>query len=150
MGQPPPMADRPPIVQAGDCVTIRTAPMLATTYRAVLLGIRQRRADGLPPGDLLQLARALRRAHMSHERHEVAPDSSDPPRWNGQDPSDLISVADAAGLLRLSKRQVQRLAASPGGLDGVRVGRTWMLVRAPVLALAEERARDRGSYGVPR
>ncbi len=116
--------------------------MLAAAYRATLLGIRARRADGLPFGDLQELARALRRAHdASRKRHEFVPDGSDSPRLNGQGPRDLISVAEAAGLLRLSKRQVQRLAARPGGLDGLRVGRAWMLARAPVLALAEERAR---------
>ena len=130
------------IEQRGDAVTLSGAPTLAAAYRATLLGIRARRADGLPFSDLQALAGALRRAHdASRERHEFVPDGNDPPRWNGQGPSDLISVAEAAGLLRLSKRQVQRLAASPGGLDGVRVGRAWMLVRAPVLALAEERAQ---------
>ena len=38
----------------------------------------------------------------------------------------------------MSKRQAQRLAASPGGLDGVRVGRAWALAKAPVLTLANE------------
>jgi hypothetical protein len=141
-----------PVQQLGGTVTIQGAPLLAAAYRAVLLGIRQRRHDGLPSSDLQQLARALYRAHTeaaSQTRHEVAPGGNDPPRLNGQDPSDLISVADAAGLLRLSKRQVQRLAASPGGLDGVRVGRTWALAKAPVLALAERRARDRRPDGLP-
>ena len=130
------------IIQRDDAVTLSGAPTLAAAYRATLLGIRARRTDGLPFRDLQELARALRRAHdASLERHEFVPGRSDSPRLNGQDPSDLISVAEAADLLRLSKRQVQRLAASRGGLDGVRVGRAWMLVRAPVLALAERRAR---------
>ena len=135
-----------------DAVTIRGAPMLAAVYRCVLLGIRQKRADGLPAGDLQELARALRRAHdqaMSLKRHEVASDDNTSARLNGQDPSDLVSVADAAELLRLSKRQVQRLAAHSGGLGGVRVGRIWMLGKAPVLALAERRDRDRRTDGVP-
>jgi hypothetical protein len=138
------------ITQHSATVTISGAPLLAATYRAVLLGIRARRADGLPFGDLQELARALYRAHTtSRTRHEVAPGGSDPPRLNGQDPSDLISVADAAGLLRLSKRQVQRLAKSPGGLGAVRVGQAWMLAKAPVLTLAKERARDRRTDGLP-
>jgi excisionase family DNA binding protein len=80
---------------------------------------------------------------MSLERHEIGASTPALSGLNGQDPSDLISVADAADILRLSKRQVQRLAASPGGLGAVRAGRTWMLAKAPVLALAKERARDR-------
>src|SRR6478609_7108006 len=138
------------INQKHDSVVITGAPLLAAAYRCVLAGIRQRRADGLPFGDLQELARALYRAHtMSLERHEVASDDNTSARLNGQDPSDLVSVAEAAELLRLSRRQTQRLAASSGGL-GVRVGRIWMLAKAPVLALAEER-RDRHDRadGVP-
>jgi excisionase family DNA binding protein len=136
------------IEQAGDSVTITGKPMLAATYCAVLRGIRARRSDGLPFGDLQELALALFRAHMSHERHELAGPSNIQPGLNGQDPSDRLSVGEAAVLLGLSRRQVQRLAASPGGLGAVRVGRTWMLDRAPVLALAERRARHDRANGV--
>jgi excisionase family DNA binding protein len=140
------------IEQTGDAVTLSGAAILAQAYRATLDGIARRRRDGMPVTDLLELARALRRAHdaaMSRPRHELATPSDDPPRWNGQDLSDRLSVADAATFLRLSRRQVQRLAKSPGGLGAVRVGRTWALDRALVLALAEERGRDRGANGVP-
>ena len=127
------------IEQAGDSVTITGKPILAATYRSVLRGIRARRSDGLPFADLQELATALYRAHMSSERHELAGPSNIQPGLNGQDPSDRLSVGEAATILRLSRRQVQRLAASPGGLGAVRVGRAWMLDRAPVLALARER-----------
>lgn len=128
------------ITRHGDAVTIRGAKLLASAYQATLAGIARRSRDGLPSPELRALARALRDAHdMSHERQEIGTSVPTSPELNGQDLSDLISVADAAGLLRLSRRQVQRLVAGPGGLDGVRVGRTWMLSKAPVLTLARER-----------
>ena len=132
-------------VVAREGAVIVSGDAAALLYRATLALILREHRDGVAPSPLLhQLRRELYRATtMSPPRHR---DDSRPPTescCNGQDPSDLLSVADAAGLLRLSKRQVQRLAASPGGLDGVRVGRTWMLAKAPVLALAERRQRDR-------
>jgi hypothetical protein len=42
------VTDPPPITQRDDSVTISGAPMVAAVYRSVLLGIRQKRADGLP------------------------------------------------------------------------------------------------------
>ena len=132
------------IDQRGDSVVITGRPLLGEVYRAVLLGIAHRRANGVPSRDLQAAAQALYRAHMSPPRHELATAAGDQPRWNGQDRSDLVSVAEAAVILQLSKRQVQRLAKSPGGLGAVRVGHAWMLAKAPVLALAaERRARDR-------
>jgi excisionase family DNA binding protein len=114
--------------------------MLAAAYRAVLLGIRTRRADGLPSSDLQQLARALRRAHESHERHDLASGGDDQPRLDGQDSRDeWCSTGEAAALLQLSRRSVQRMARDPGGLDAIRVGRTYLRRLAPVLALAAER-----------
>jgi excisionase family DNA binding protein len=134
------------ITQRDDSVTIIGAPMLAATYRAVLLGIRQRSLDGLPSADLQRLARALFRAHtiaMSRPRRGLASHATGGPCSNGQDGADLISVGEAAALLRVSRRQVQRLAADPrGGLGGVRVGQTWALDRGAVLALASARERE--------
>ena len=43
---------------------------------------------------------------------------------------DLISVGEAAALLGLSRRSVQRMAAGPGGLSAVRIGHTWALHRS--------------------
>jgi excisionase family DNA binding protein len=138
------------IVRAGGSVTISGAALLAQTYRAVLDGIARRRRDGYPTHDLLELARALRAAHaVSLERRKVATPGASSTGSNGQDLSDRLSVAEAANILRLSKRQVQRLAKSPGGLSGVRAGRIWSLDRAPVLALAERRARRDRTDGLP-
>ena len=131
------------IEQAGGTVTITGAHTLASVYRCVLLGIRQRRHDGLPSTDLQQLARALYRAHMSPERHEVDGAVGDQPSSRSQEPRDeWCTIGEASALLGLSRRSVQRLARAPGGLDAIRVGRTYLLRSAPVLALARER-RDR-------
>ena len=133
------------IEQHHGSVTISGAADLAALYRCTLLGIRQRRHDGLPSSDLQQLALALRRAHdMSQPCREVAPAVTTTTGWEDQQARDWCNVAEAAEILRLSKRQVQRLAGSPGGL-GVRVGHTWRFRRARLLVLAKERARDRAS-----
>ncbi len=128
------------IEQRGDTVIVSGAQMLAAAYRAVLHAIARRRLDGLPSADLQQLARALRRAHeVSLGRRELAEAAADQPELNRQDLSDRFSTGEAAAILQLSRRQVQRLAAGPGGLSGVRIGRAWLLDRAPVLTLAAER-----------
>jgi excisionase family DNA binding protein len=142
------VTDPPPITQHGDCVTIRGAPLLAATYRTTLAGIARRRADGLPSADLQQLARELYRAHTiatSRSRHELGAAAASASRSNGQDGANLIGAGEAAALLRLSRRQIQRLAADRrrGGLGGVRVGRAWAFDRSAVLALSERRDRDR-------
>ena len=94
------------ISQDGDTVTIRGAALLGVTYRAVLLGIRARRHDGLPSADLQQLARALRWAHdMSRERHELVDPVRNQPGWNGQNSRD-------DGADRLGQRRGSRLAVS--------------------------------------
>jgi excisionase family DNA binding protein len=139
------------ISRQADSVTIAGAHTLASVYRCVLLGIRQRRHDGLPCIDLQQLAQALRRAHvMSLQRHEVDDAAQDPPGWNDQQSSDdWCTTGEAAALLGLSQRSVQRMAQAPGGLDAIRAGRTYLLPTAPLLVLAERRARDRRRDGLP-
>ena len=139
----------PLIMQDCDSVTIRGAPLLAATYRAVLQAIARRRRDGLPSHDLQTLAQALYRAHMSPPRHELATIADHPPCSTHQSACDWCDVAEAANILRLSRRQVQRMARDPGGLDATRVGRIWLLRRAPLLVLARERRNDRAD-GLPR
>jgi excisionase family DNA binding protein len=138
------------IEQCDDSVTLTGAPTLAAAYRATLCGIRARRADGLPFGDLQELARALRRAHdASRKRHEFVPDSDTSPSWGHQQSrDDWCTTGEAAALLGLSRRSVQRMARAPGGLDAIRVGRTYLLRSAPLLVLAERRARDRRAHGI--
>jgi excisionase family DNA binding protein len=124
-----------------DSVTICGAPLLAATYRCVLAGIARRRRDGLPAHDLQQLARELRRAHeMSLQRQKLAAVVVDQPRWDHQQTrDDWCTTGEAAELLGLSRRSVQRMAKDPGGLDAIRVGRTYLLRSAPLLVLAAER-----------
>jgi excisionase family DNA binding protein len=131
------------IIQRGDSVTIIGAPILAAAYRSVLLGIRARRADGLPSRDLQELARALRRAHdASPPRHLLGDTPTAGACCEGQAAGAWCSAGEAAFLLGVSRRTVQRMAADPrGGLDAIRIGRTWALRRAPVLALAAARER---------
>ena len=135
------------ISQDGDSVTIRGAPLLAALYRGVLQAIQRRRLDGLPSADLQQLARALRRAQDVATGTPIVQCIAEFVVSSGQD-DDLISVGEAAGLLQLSRRHVARLAAGPGGLGAVRIGRTWALRRSIVLALAKERAHDRRANGL--
>lgn len=145
--------------QSGDSVTVAGAELLAQTYRAVLDAIARRRRDGLPTADLLQLARALRGAHdeavrrsglsphMSLERHEGAVvDRRGACCDHQQSRDDWCTTGEAAILLGLSRRSVQRLAKAPGGLEARRAGRTWLLRTAPLLVQARERrTRDRRS-----
>ena len=140
----------PPVQQDGATVTIR-GDALALLYRGLIALAARHRRDGVTSPPLLHELRTVlfRATTMSPTRHKDAGHTLGGPCCNGQDPSDLVTVAEAAELLRLSKRQVQRLAAHSGGLGGVRVGRIWMLAKAPVLALAEER-RDRDRRQLPR
>jgi excisionase family DNA binding protein len=141
------VTDPPPITQVGGGVVITGAPLLASVYRAVLLGIRQRRHDGLPSADLQALARVLYRAHLdavSRSRRKVVAGAASASRSNSQDGANLIGAGEASTLLGISRRTVQRRAADPrGGLGGVRVGRAWAFDRSAVLALSERRAHDR-------
>jgi excisionase family DNA binding protein len=136
------MTDPPPITQDGDTVLIRGAA-LPMAYRATLALILREHRDGVTPSPLLhQLRRELYRATtMSPPRHKDAGHTTGGPCCNGQGASDWCSVGEASALLGISRRQVQRMATdrSGGGLEAIRVGRTWALRKAPVLALAERR-----------
>ena len=140
------------ITQHGDSVTITGRPLLGAVYRSTLSHIAHRRANGAPSDDLRQLARLLYRAYMSPQRHEVAPAADDEPRWDHQDRATTGSPPPKRPTsLGCRGGSVQRLAAAPGGLDAIRVGRTYMLRLAPVLALAKERRdRDRRTDGLSR
>ena len=133
------------IEQRGDSIVITGRSMLGALYRSVLLGVAHRRANGVPRGDLQQLARLLYRAYMSPQRHEIATAADDQPCSNSQDGA-LIGSATAAEILGLSRRSVQRLAATDGSLLGaVRCGSVWLLDRSAVQALASARERKKAS-----
>jgi hypothetical protein len=131
------MTDAAPITQIGTTVVIQgdAVPLM---YQATLALIAHR--DGLAGSPLLQQARlAFYRATMSPARHEDAPASPPEASCNGQD-GDWIGIAEASRLLRLGRRQTQRLAAN--GLVGAPIGSIWVLDRSAVLALADERRRS--------
>ena len=119
---------------------------LQLVYRGLFsLRLRQHR-DGIAPTPLLTEAiRVLYRAcvelQMSQKRHFLASNTVAEAGCNGQDGAEPIGVSEAAVILSLSPRQVQRLAAQNGDLGGIRVGHAWALDRRAVLALAERRAR---------
>ena len=129
-------------VQRGDSVAIQGQPLLGAVYRAVLLGIAHRRANGVPGHDLQELARLLYRAYnMSPQRHELDTAADTPEGLKGQDRDSWIATDEAAVLLGRSRRQVQRMARAPGGLDSIRVGRTYAVRLSAVLALAQQRKK---------
>jgi hypothetical protein len=122
--------------QHGGAVTLTGGTMLASAYRATLAGIARRRRDGLPSHDLQELARALRRAHMSAAGHKDAPAPPSEAPCNSQH-GDLVGSAAAAEILGTSPRTARRLAAN--GSDAFRYGPIWLYRRSAVLALARER-----------
>jgi excisionase family DNA binding protein len=126
------------ITQQSDSVVISGRPLLGEVYRAVLNHIAHRRANGTPSDDLRQLAKMLYRAYLSPARHGIDSAADTPAGSKGQD-DDLISVGEAAHILGLSRRSVQRMCADPGGLSAIRIGHTWALRRSVVLALAQQR-----------
>jgi len=131
----------PPITQTGDSITIRGAA-LPLMYRATLaLAVRHNR-DGITPPPLLHQLRAVlfRATTMSPPRHLL--DETPPPGpCSACHDSDLIDSATAAQLLAVSRRTMQRLAATDDGslLGAVRRGSIWLYRRGAVVALAEQR-----------
>ena len=105
------MRARTMIEQRDDSVTIRGKPLLGAVYRAVLLGVAHRRANGTPSDDLRQLAKLLYRAYMSPRRHELATAADTPEGSKGQD-GELIGSAEAARMLVYLR--VAELAAHVG------------------------------------
>ncbi len=130
------------IIQRGDSVVIQGKQLLGETYRSVLDHIARRRTNGTPSDDLRQLAKALFRAYnMSPQRHEIDSGADDrPSSSNQQSRDDWITTGEAALLLGMSRRSVQRLARAPGGLEAIRVGRTYAIRSAPLLALQRKKA----------
>lgn len=131
------MTDPPPILARYDGTVIVSGEGLVLMYRVALAARHHR--DGVASPPLLHTLRAtLYRAATSRPRHQ---DDSRPPTTSCctcQDGADPIGVAEAAAILSLSPRQVQRLAASVG-LSGIRLGHAWALDRGAVLALARRK-----------
>jgi excisionase family DNA binding protein len=131
----------PPITQDGDSVTIRGAA-LPLLYRAVLALAARHNRDGIIPPPLLHDIRTLLyRAVMSPTRHK---DASDVVRGacceHQQSRDDWCTTGEAAFLLGISRRSVQRMVKDPGGPEAIRVGRTYLLRLAPLLVQNERKA----------
>jgi len=127
---------------------VQDADTLRYLYLCVQAGIQKNRRNGLSPAHLYPLSALFYRAHMSAIGHGhpvyVAAESDS----TGQH-TEFWTVKEAARELGIGERQVRRLAAD--GL-GARKGREWMLPKARVLALKQERdwkARN-GSRHLPR
>jgi hypothetical protein len=135
-------SDPPAVQQVGGSVLVQGQEMLAAVYRCVCAGIERRSRNGLSSSDLAELQKLIRRAHVSATRHENAVYVVAEAHSDGQGVADWISVAEAAAVLALSRRQTQRLAQQLA-LQGLaeRIGTTWALRKAPVLALKLERER---------
>jgi hypothetical protein len=125
--------------QADPRVILRGRALLATRY-LVEQGIRRvQESDSIdPPRDLLELRSRLNRAaaeyRMSLERRSNAPLAID------QATSTMdrrpLSTAEAAKILKLSVRQVQRIALSIGAR---RVGRAFLFDPEVIIVLAAQR-----------
>jgi hypothetical protein len=132
-------SEPPPVIHDGDCVTIQ-GEALVLCYRACLALVMRQHRDGVASPPLLHDLRAvLYRAVMSAPGHEIDTGAAALSCCGCRDGADPISVADAAALLRLSLRQVRRLAAENAVLGGRRIGHAWTLERGAVLALARQR-----------
>ena len=103
-----------------------------------LVGKGIRATNELSPhlGRFRRLHGELKRAYdTACERHGDVVSVAPLEESNCQDGADVLSVVEAADLLGLSVRQVQRLAPTLGR----RVGGAWALDRGAVLALKHER-----------
>ncbi len=132
----------PPIQQHGAVVTIQ-GEALPLLYRAVLALAARHHRDGIIPPPLLHELRAalLRATTTSPPRHQL---DETPPTGpcSARHDSDLIDSATAAQLLAVSRRTMQRLAATDDGnlLGAVRCGSIWLYRRGAVVALAQRKA----------
>lgn len=136
------MTGEMPVQQLGDAVTFKGADVLQSLRGCINARIRQCRLNGESPMKYARVLAAIHDALMSDCGHDVAESVADQQHSKSQDGDDWMSITEAAEALDLSGRQVRRLAPR---LSGVRVGASWVLPKAPVLALAKERERNAGT-----
>jgi hypothetical protein len=109
-------------------------------YYCVAEVIRNRRLRGQPiPRWLVEHYRRLEaqiHAAMAQPGHEIG-ENSDRTTPLGQQ-HDWITAVEAAAILKLSKRQVTRIAPD---LDGRKAGQGWLFPRESVIRYANERRR---------
>ncbi|MGE2835460.1 hypothetical protein [Mycobacterium sp. SMC-4] len=124
--------------QVGDTVTVRGRNALDDLARCVLARIQKDRLNGASPARYARLLAAIHTA-MSSSGQQLA-ESADPQTHSNQQGEDnWMSTTEAAATLGITCRQMRRLAPSIDGAQ--RIGNTWALRQAAVLALAEERHR---------
>jgi hypothetical protein len=133
--------DQPPIQQLGSAILIQGDEGLTQLARCVLAQIREVQRNGYSAEPYAQLLRTIHTARMSQPRHEHANCQLVDAHSNSHGVDDWISVAAAAEVLGVTRRQVQRLAPglSPG--QARRIGNVWALRSGAVMALSEERKR---------
>lgn len=134
------MSGADPVQQAGSAVLVQGRAALDLLAKCVLAQIREVQRNGYSVEPYAQLLRTIHTARMSQPRHEFASYQVVEAHSNSQDVDDWIDVAEAAEVLAVTRRQMQRLTLkqfAPG--DVKRIGNSWALKRAPVLALAEQR-----------
>jgi hypothetical protein len=130
-----------PVQQLGGAVLIQGQDGLNDLARCILSRIKQEQRNGCSPAPYARMYAAVHAA-MSSTRHESTVYVVAESHSEGQGGADWYSVAEAAAVLALSRRQTQRLAQQLALLQQAkRIGTTWALQQAPVLALAEERRR---------
>jgi len=137
---------RKTIQQRDDGTVLVSGAAVALLYRAVLALAIRHPLDGVSSPALLHTLRAmLYRAATSRPRHELATAVGASACCTCQH-GELIGSAAAAGLLAMSRRQTQRLAATDDGslLGAVRCGSVWLYQRNAVLTLAAQRKAAAG------
>jgi hypothetical protein len=130
-----------PVQQCGSAVLIQ-GDGLEDIAKCILARIRESQRNGYSIEPYARLLTSVHAARMSAARHEFATYVLSEQESEGQDVVDWFSVEEAAAVLALSRRQTQRVAQQlfRAGL-AKRIGTTWALKRAPVLALKLERDR---------
>jgi excisionase family DNA binding protein len=151
----PPVARRvaPVSVLAAEyAVDLGAAGVLLTSPQAVLDvltaldgAVRAQRGTGVPVRpEVLDLRDSLARRVAAHRaelaecrtRQAAVPQDADPAPWSPA--PQPMTVADAAAVLGVRERQVRYLIAS-GDLTGRKVGGSWQIDAASVLAAADDR-----------
>jgi hypothetical protein len=133
--------DPPPVQQVGPALLVQGKEGLDQLAKCVLAQIREMQRNGYSPAPYAQLLRTIHAARMSQPRHEFASYQLVETHSESQDADDWIGVTEAAQALGVGIRQMQRLAHSLSPGQAKRIGKSWTLKRAPVLALAAERQR---------
>lgn len=118
-----------PVQHLANAVVL-SGPALADTYYLICAGIRYTRRNGYTPDRFRALQETLGNAAAAaaHPRHR---DDAPTPEIAHSPPDELIGAQEAAHMLGLSKRQVQRIARS---LDGRLAAGRWVFDRAAVAA----------------